>query len=91
MKSSNIYALGRVEMAGESEQISKGLLEGVIEALTDKHSQLDLRLRALTLSLGDTRLALKLSGDLTVAVHLRDLTDDEKAAHIATNIASIQT
>ncbi|MGI0128654.1 MAG: hypothetical protein ACREEC_00620 [Thermoplasmata archaeon] len=78
-------------MAGESEQISKGLLEGVIEALTDKHSQLDLRLRALTLSLGDTRLALKLSGDLTVAVHLRDLTDDEKAAHIATNIASIQT
>jgi hypothetical protein len=77
-------------MADETEAISKGLVEGVIDALTDKHSQLDLRLRALTLSLGDSRLSLKLSGDLSVAVHLRDLSEEEKAAHVASAVASIR-
>jgi len=76
-------------MADETEDISKGLVEGIIGALTDKHSQLDLRLRGLTLSLGDSRLALKLSGDLSLAVHMRDLTEEEKSAHVASNIASI--
>ena len=79
------------KMAEETEEVTKGLMEGVIDALTDKHSQLDLRLRGLTLSLGDSRLSLKLSGDVTVAVHLRDLTEDEKAAHVASNVASIRS
>ena len=78
-------------MAEETEKISKGLVEGVIDALTDKHSQLDLRLRGLTLSLGDSRLSLRVSGDVTVAVHLRDLMEDEKAAHVAANVASIRS
>ena len=78
-------------MAEETEAITKGLLEGVIEALTDKHSQLDLRLRGLTLSLGDSRLSMKVSGDLTVAVHMRDLTDEEKVAHVASNVTNIRS
>ena len=78
-------------MAEETEAITKGLLEGVIGALTDKHSQLDLRLRGLTLSLGDSRLSMKVSGDLTVAVHMRDLTDEEKVAHVASNVTSIRS
>jgi hypothetical protein len=78
-------------MADETEEISKGLVEGIIGALTDKHSQLDVRLRSLTLSLGDSQLALKLSGELTVAVHMRDLTDEEKSAHVASNVASIRS
>jgi hypothetical protein len=77
-------------MPDETEEISKGLMEGMIDALVDKHSQLDLRLKSLTLSLGDTRLALRLSGDLSVAVHMRDLTDEEKSAHVANNVARIQ-
>ena len=78
-------------MAEETEKISKGLVEGVIDALTDKHSQLDLRLRGLTLSLGDSRLSLRVSGDVTLAVHMRDLMEDEKAAHVAANVASIRS
>lgn len=78
-------------MTDETEQISKGLVEGVIDALTDKHSQLDLHLRGLTLSLGDSRLSLKLSGDVSVAVHLRDLTEEEKIAHVESNVASIRS
>jgi hypothetical protein len=77
-------------MAEESEQISKGLLEGVIDAMTDKHSQVDLHLRGLKLSLGDTDLAVKLTGDVSVSVHLRDLTDQEKAAHVAAAVANLR-
>lgn len=77
-------------MPEESEVISRGLMEGVIEALSDKHSQLDLRLQGLTLALGDTGLALHLSGTVSVAIHMRDLTDGEKSAHAQANIARIQ-
>ena len=77
-------------MSDGTEEISKGLVEGIIEALSDKHSQVDLRLQDLTLSLGDSRLGLRLSGSLTLAVHLRELTDAEKDAHVQANIARIR-
>jgi hypothetical protein len=76
-------------MANESEGLSRGFMEGIIDALSDKHSQLDLRLQGLTLALGDSRLALRLSGTVTVAIHMRDLTDAEKDAHASANIAHI--
>lgn len=78
-------------MADETEDISKGLLDGVIDALTDKHSQFDLRFKDLSLRLGDSRLSLRLSGEVTVAAHLRDLTPQEKDAHVQSNIARIQS
>ncbi len=77
-------------MTSETADVTKELVEGVIGALSDKHSQLDLRLQGLTLSLGDSRLGLQLSGSVSVTVHLRDLTDAEKEAHVAANIARIQ-
>ena len=78
-------------MPERTEEMSRGLVEGLIEALSDKHSQLDLRLQGLTLSFGDSRLALRLSGTISVAIHMRDLTDAEKDAHATTNIAHMQT
>ena len=77
-------------MADNTESTTKGLLEGIIDALADKHSQLDLRLEGLTLSLGDSRLALRMSGNVSVAVHLRELTEAEKDAHVSANIARIR-
>lgn len=77
-------------MAEESGEISKGLMEGLIAALSDKHSQLDIRLQGLTLSAGDSRLAIRLSGTISLAIHMRDLTDPEKEAHATTNIARMQ-
>lgn len=77
-------------MSDDTEDIGRGLVGGIIEALSDKHSQVDLRLQGLTLSLGDSRLALRLSGTVSVAIHMRDLTDAEKDAHVAANIAHIQ-
>ncbi len=76
-------------MTDSSEEVTRGLMEGVIEALTDKHSQLDVRLDGLTLSLGDSRLGLHLSGTLSVSVHMRDLTDAEKEAHSSATVARL--
>ena len=77
-------------MAEDTEAISRGVLEGFIEALSDKHSQLDLRLDGLTLALGDSRFAVRLSGTVTVAIHMRDLTGPEKEAHASSNIARMR-
>ncbi len=74
----------------ESEDVSKGLVEGLIEALSDKHSQVDIRLQDLTMNLGGSRVAVKVSGAITVAVHMRDLTPPEKEAHVASNLAAIR-
>jgi hypothetical protein len=71
----------------EGEEMSKGMVEGLIEALSDKHSQLEVRLQDLAISLGDPRMALHVSGTLKVSMHMRDLTDGEKDAHAAAAIA----
>jgi hypothetical protein len=62
------------------EKMEKGLLEGMIEAMADKHSQLDIRLNSLTLRLPGTRTGLVLNGTISLSVHMRDLTDQEKQA-----------
>jgi hypothetical protein len=70
---------------------TKGLFEEAIAALSDKHSQLDVRLEGLTISLGDSRVAVRLTGALSIAIHMRDLTTAEKDAHASANIARIQS
>ena len=78
-------------MPNETEQTGRGVVEGIIDALSDKHSQVDLRLQDVTLALGDSRLALKLSGSVTVTIHMRDLTEAEKDAHVQANIKAIRS
>jgi len=78
-------------MADRTVGISRGLVEGVIDALTDKHSQVDLHLRDITLSLGNTRLTVRPSGSVTVAVPLRELSNDEKAAHSASTVSRFRS
>ncbi len=76
-------------MTEGGEAISKDMVEGIIDALTDRQSQLDIQLKGFTLSVPGTPLSLRFSGTLTVSVHLRELTDDEKAAHAAATIAHV--
>lgn len=82
--------MGRV-MAEERTVVGKGAVEGLIDALVDRQSQLDVRLRDVTLSLAGTHLALQLSGTVTVSVHMRELTKEEKGAHAAANVAHIRS
>ena len=78
-------------MTEGSGEMGKGLMEGLIQALSDKHGQLDLRLQGLTVSVGDSRLAVRLSGNVSVAIHMRDMTDAEKDAHASANIARLHS
>jgi hypothetical protein len=77
-------------MAAEGEEMGKGFVEGLIEALSDKHGQLDVRFQNLSVSMGGTGLSVNLSGSIQVAVHMRDLADTEKDAHVRSNIAAMR-
>jgi hypothetical protein len=68
---------------------AKDAVEGLIHSLVDRQSQLDIQLKGLTLSWPGTPLSLQLSGTLTVSVHMRELTDDEKEAHAAATVARL--
>ncbi|PSN83272.1 hypothetical protein B9Q13_03605 [Candidatus Marsarchaeota G2 archaeon ECH_B_SAG-G16] len=72
------------------EQAEKGLFEGLIEALSDKHSQLDIRINGLTLSFEGIPLSIELNGMISLSVHMRDLTDEEKQAYVQHNVSSLK-
>ena len=68
--------------------VEKGLFEGMIEALANKHSQLDLNFENVTLKIpGMQQMGVELNGKVTLSVHLRELTDEEKQALSARNVA----
>ena len=80
--------------AGESDiaEVEKGLFEGLIQALADKHSQLDLNFQKVSLRLpGMQQIGVELNGTVTLSVHMRELTDEEKQALAAKNIAMMST
>ena len=80
--------------SGESDiaGVEKNLFEGLIEALADKHSQLDLNFQKVNLSLpGMQQIGLQLDGTITLSVHMRDLTNEEKQALSAKNVALTTT
>lgn len=54
-----------------------GCVRGGVEALADKHSQLDGNLQRVDIRILQTGMAVELNGLVTLTVHMRDLTDDE--------------
>ncbi|MCI4352575.1 MAG: hypothetical protein L3K14_04225 [Thermoplasmata archaeon] len=82
---SGLYRGDMPEKRGPS---SSGMVEDLIAALSDKHTQLDLQLRSVRLNLAGTRLGLELNGVVTMTAHMRDLTEKERDAHITHNIAA---
>lgn len=63
------------------------LLGGIIEALSDKHSQLDINLQGMTVRLPNTGIGVELNGLLTVTCHVRDITEDERKASASRNVS----
>ncbi|MDG6988085.1 MAG: hypothetical protein JRN21_02035 [Nitrososphaerota archaeon] len=71
----------------EAEEVEKGLFEGLIEALSDKHSQLDMNFQHAKVNLLGSQLGWELNGVLSLTVHMRDLTEGEKKASAEKNVA----
>jgi len=60
-----------------------------MEALANHHGQVDIRLDRLSLRLPFSGRSLELNGTVSVSVHLRELTEKERAAHVAKQIRSL--
>jgi hypothetical protein len=75
---------GHVTMV--QSETSQGLVEGVIEAIKDQQSALEVRLDEIALRLPGTPMAVHLSGARMVSVHMRELTPEEKEAHASASV-----
>jgi len=65
------------------------LFQDFVQAIADRHGQLDIRLEHLELRLPLLKESLELNGTISVTVHMRDLTDKEKQAHVAKEIRAL--
>jgi hypothetical protein len=65
----------------------RSLVEGIIEALSDKHSQVDISLQGMSVKFPNIGIGVELNGLVTVSAHVRDITEDERKASASKNIA----
>lgn len=77
-------------MANDTEGDAHGMMGDLITAMSDKHSELEIRLDRLTLTLGDNeRASVHLSGLMTVTIHLRGMSEEEKDAHATAAVSRL--
>lgn len=75
------------EQGNGLQDVERGFLEGVFEALANKHSQLDINFQRTTLRVPGIQASVELNGTVSMTVHMRDLTEDEKKASAQRNVA----
>jgi hypothetical protein len=76
-----------VSSGSNVEGMEKGLVEGLIDALADKHSQLDINFQKTNIRIPGMQVSIELNGIITLTTHLRALTEEEKQASAAKNVA----
>jgi hypothetical protein len=65
------------------------LFQDFVQAIADRHGQMDIRLEHLSLRLPLLKDSLELNGTISVSVHMRDLTDKEKQARVAKELRTL--
>ncbi len=73
-------------MDQEDSKIDVNFFEGLIESLADKHSQLDINFQKTNIKLPGIEKTLEIDGLVTLSVHVRELTDEEKKASSKKNV-----
>jgi hypothetical protein len=76
--------MGQSKGAAEAE---KSVVEGILEALSNKHSQLDISLQGMQVRFPSIGMSIECSGLITLSAHVRDITEDEKRASASKNVA----
>jgi len=71
---------------GENE---KNVFEGLITALANKQSQVDLTFDRTNLRFPGWSIGMEINGTISLIVHMRDLTDEEKQVLASKNVANI--
>ena len=72
--------------SGEAE---RNLFEGLITALADKQSQVDLTFNRTSIRFPGTSVGMEISGAISLVVHMRELTDEEKQMLAEKNVANL--
>jgi len=65
----------------------KGPYEGLVNAIADKYTEFDINLQRVNVTLPRSGISLELNGLVSLTVHVRELTDDEKKASAAKNVS----
>ncbi len=76
-----------VPAAGSAPE--SNLFQDFVQAISDRHGQMDIRLDHLSLRLPLLKESLELNGTISVSVHMRDLTDKEKQARVAKELRTL--
>jgi hypothetical protein len=71
----------------EDNNDSADALNRLLMAVSDKHGQVDVNMQRVALKVPGTHLGIEVSGTITLTLHMRDLTDDEKRASASKNVA----
>jgi hypothetical protein len=67
--------------------VERGIFEGVFDALANKHSQLDVNFQRTSIRVPGIPASVELNGLVTISVHMRELTEEEKKASAQRNVA----
>ena len=73
-------------MSKENSGMDTTFFEGLIESLADKHSQMDINFQKTHIRLPGMEKTLEIDGLVTLSVHVRELTDEEKKASMKKNV-----
>lgn len=65
----------------------RSIVADFLEALSDKHSQVDINLQGMNVKFPSTGMSVEFNGLVTVTSHIRDITEDEKKASASKNVA----
>ncbi|MCL5068551.1 MAG: hypothetical protein M1368_09410 [Thaumarchaeota archaeon] len=84
--------MGTDKKESEASSVAGELESELVEALANKHSQLDINFQKTGVRiLGMQQLGIELNGVVTFTVHMRDLTEEEKKASASKNVALMAT
>jgi hypothetical protein len=76
-----------MEQTKSVADVERHLFEGMLETLSNKHSQFDIDLQGMSVRLPNFGMTVDLNGHVTVTCHVRDMTEAEKKASAARNVA----
>jgi len=78
-------------MSQKEMEVGRGFFDGLITALANKQSEVDLNFQRTSVRFPGMPVGLEINGTITLSVHMRDLTDEEKQALASRNVATLSS
>ena len=76
-------------MAQKDIVSERGFFDGLITALANKQSEVDLNFQRTTVRFPGMPVGVEITGTITLSVHMRDLTEEEKQMMASRNVAAL--